>query len=73
MTASSTVAGKAAATAESKKMLNYCDIIARVEMTGVWGEEALELVKEIGRRISSVSCDPQATSFVRQRISAAVQ
>jgi len=80
VTASSAIAGSAAATAESKKMLKYRDIIAgvdfvpfAVETTGVWGEEALKLVNEIGRRISSVNCDPRATSFLRQRISAAVQ
>jgi len=48
--------------------LKHRDIITGVDFvpiavktTGVWGEEALELAKEMGRRISSVNYDLRAT------------
>ena len=66
--ASSTQAGSAAATAEAKKVRKYASIIGgvdfvpfAVETSGVWGE--------IGRRNTAV----RSTSFLRQRISVAVQ
>ena len=77
---SSTQAGSAAATAEAKKVRKYASIIGgvdfvpfAVETSGVWGESARELVSEIGRRITAVSKDVRSTSFLRQRISVAVQ
>jgi len=77
---SSVAAGSAAAKAELKKVQKYRDITAGVdfvpvsiETSGVWGEEALSLVSEIGRRISDISHDPRSTGFLRQRISIAVQ
>ena len=44
-----------------------------IETSGVWGEEALNLVTEIGRRIAELTHDPRSTVFLRQRISVAVQ
>ena len=44
-----------------------------IETSGVWGEQALSLVKENGRRIFEVTHDPRSTAFLRQRISVAVQ
>ena len=80
MIASSSEAGSAAATAEANKILKYNDIISSVdfvpvaiETSGVWGQRAFELVAEIGRRIAEVSHEPRSTSFLRQRISVAVQ
>ncbi len=80
LSSSSTTAGSAATTAETKKTQKYSDIISGVdfipvaiETSGVWGEQALELVKEIGRRITSVNHDPRSTAFLRQRLSVAVQ
>jgi len=77
---SSTQAGLAAAAAETKKTQKYADIIAGVdfspvaiETSGVWGEQALILVKEIGRRIAAITHEPRATTFLRQRLSVAVQ
>jgi hypothetical protein len=74
------VAGSAAAKAESNKVQKYRDIIAGVdfvpfaiETSGVWGNEALSLVTEIGRRLSDINNDSRSTSFLRQRISVAVQ
>ena len=78
--ASSTQAGSAAAAAEVKKSQKYADIIAGVdfvpfaiETSGVWGEQALDLVKEVGRRIAALTHEPRSTAFLRQRISVAVQ
>ena len=63
-----------------KKQQKYEDLNAGVdfvpfaiETSGVWGEQAMELVTEIGRRIAEVSHDSRSTSFLRQRISVAVQ
>jgi len=56
VTANSAVVGSAAATADTKKVLKYRNIITGVdfapfaiETTGVRGTEAPELVKENGR------------------------
>jgi hypothetical protein len=78
--ASSTLAGSAAASAEEKKTRKYSDIISGVdfvpvaiETSGVWGTHAMDLVTEIGRRIAAVVHEPRSTTFLRQRISVAVQ
>ena len=77
---SSTQAGSAAAAAERKKQQKYADVITgidfvpvAIETSGVWGEQALELVTELGRRIAAVTFEPRSTAFLRQRISVAVQ
>ena len=44
-----------------------------IETSGVWGEQAIELVKELGRRIAASTHEPQSTKFLRQRLSVAVQ
>ena len=44
-----------------------------IETSGVWGEQAMELVTEIGRRIAEVNHDPRSISFLRQRISVVFQ
>ena len=63
-----------------KKQQKYEDLIAGVdfvqfaiETSGVWGEQAMELVTEIGRRIAEVNHDPRSASILRQRVSMAVQ
>ena len=63
-----------------KKQQKYQDLNAGVdfvpfaiETSGVWGEQAMELFTEIGRRIAEVNHDPRSTLFLRQRISVAVQ
>ena len=78
--ASSTLAGSAASAAELNKNAKYADIIAGVdfvpfviETSGVWGEQALILVTEVGRRMAEVSKEPRSTTFLRQRLSIAVQ
>jgi len=78
--ANSRQAGSAAEGAELKKQQKYRDICTGVdfipvaiETSGVWGQQAIELVTEIGRRIAEVSHEPRSTCFLRQRISVAVQ
>jgi len=73
-------AGSAAAVAEIQKTQKYNDIISGVdfvpvaiETSGVWGRQALDLINEIGRRIAAVSHEPRSTTFLRQRLSVAVQ
>ena len=73
------MAGSAAA-AEQQKQQKYADIIAGVdfvpfaiETSSVWGEQSMDLVKEVGRRIAGVTYEPRSTTFLRQRISEAVQ
>jgi hypothetical protein len=60
--------------------LKYSDVIAGVdfipfviETSGVWGQQALSLVKDIGRQIAAVTHEPRSTTFLRQRISLVVQ
>jgi len=72
-------AGSAALKAELNKSRKYADIIAGVdfilfviEISGVWGVQALELVSEIGRRLTSTTHGPRSITFLRQRISMAV-
>ena len=77
---SSIAAGAAAATAETKKRNKYACLPAdtdfcpvAIETTGVWGEEGLTLIKELGRRIANISFEPRSALFLRQRISLAIQ
>jgi hypothetical protein len=73
-------AGSAASAAELRKALKYSDIIAGVdfipfviETSGVWGQQALSLVNDTGRQIAAVTHEPRSTTYLRQRISVAVQ
>ena len=77
---SSVSAGAAAAAAELKKRNKYSDMPPHIDFTpvaidtsGVWGEDARDLIKELGRRIALVQLEPRSTSFLRQRISLAIQ
>jgi len=74
------MAGSAASAAELNKIAKYSDIVAGVEFvpfviktSGVWGELAMSLVKELGRRLAEVNKEPRSTMFLRQRLSVAVQ
>ena len=44
-----------------------------IETSGVLGEQALVLVTEVGRWLAEVSKEPRSTTFLRQRLSVAVQ
>ena len=78
--ASSTRAGLAAEAAEASKARKYADITTGVdfipvaiETSGTWGEQGFDLIRKIGRRIAEVTHEPRATSFLRQRLSVAIQ
>jgi len=69
-----------ASAAELNKIAKYSDIIAGVdfvpfviESSVVWGEQAMSLVKELGRRMAEVNKEPRSTMFLRQCLSVAVQ
>lgn len=73
-------AGAAAEVAESVKRAKYAllaidhDFVPVViESLGTWGKEGLSFVNELGRRITSVTGDERSASFLRQRLSMAVQ
>jgi len=44
-----------------------------IETAGTWGQSAIELVQEIGKRISIVTEDTRETMFLFQRLSIALQ
>ena len=44
-----------------------------VETLGPFGEDALKLVKELGGRLHASSGESRSTSFLKQRISLAIQ
>jgi hypothetical protein len=72
--------GYAAKLAETRKKRHYEDLAERyhfvpvaLETTGVWGEEGLAFVKEIGRRIHEKTGEARSTSYLLQRLSLALQ
>jgi len=44
-----------------------------VETAGTWNQSAIELIQEIGRRITAVMEDTRETVFLFQRLSIALQ
>src|SRR5882757_2619358 len=76
----STTPGAAAKQAEADKRRKYADLAddflfvpVAVETSGVWGQEALQLIQKIGSRIANITMDARATNFLMQRISIAIQ
>ena len=74
--ANSVQAGSAAVAAESQKVAKCADIISGVdfvsvaiETSGVWGEQSLGLIQDLGRHIAAVTHEPRSTMFMRQRLS----
>ena len=73
-------AGSVAEAAEFRKLLKYASLIpafdfapVAIETLGAWGPGAVALAKDLGGRITSISGDPRATFFFRQRLDVAVQ
>jgi hypothetical protein len=73
-------AGAAALQAEKKKFRKYQGALSQylfvpfaVETLGPFGEEAQDLVKELGRRIYDNTGEIRSKSFLIQRISIAIQ
>jgi len=76
--------GAAADKAAANKSSKYCDLAGTawycnlffpvaIETAGTWNQMAVELVQEIGRRITLVSEDSRETVFLFQRLSIALQ
>jgi hypothetical protein len=69
-----------AAKVEKKKKHLYAELPNQylfcpfaVETLGSFGEEALELVRELGDRLCATTGDPRKTAWLFQRISVAIQ
>ena len=73
-------AGSAAAKAEVAKTAKYAEIAIThafvplaFESLGAWGVQCQQFVCELGRRITIITGDTRETSYLRQRLSIAVQ
>ena len=72
--------GSAARTAETNKQTKYASLAVchdfvpiAIETFGTWGSVGLSFVNELGRRIIAVTGEERAASFLRQRLSLALQ
>jgi len=68
--------GSVAEHAEKEKRAHYRSLLNQysfvpfvIETSGLWSGEALEFTKQIGARITEITGEERATSFLRQRIS----
>ena len=75
-----TTAGAAADKAASNKVAKYRQIAnshifvpVAVESAGTWNHQAVELVQELGRRMTVVTGDTRQATSVFQRMSVALQ
>ena len=73
-------AGSAAAQAEEKKVVKYRDLQNAYHFTplgfetlGHWGPAALKFVHELGVLLTQATGEPRSTSFLKQRLSVAIQ
>jgi len=74
-----TTAGAAADKAASNKVAKYRQIAdshifvpVAIESAGTWNHQAVELVQELGRRMTAVTEDTRKTTYLFQRMSVAV-
>jgi len=44
-----------------------------IESTGTWNHQAVELVQELGRRMTAVTVDTREATYLFQRLSVALQ
>ena len=79
-TALSGTVGGVSAKAERDKLQHYEPLMQEylvkpfvIETSGVWGREAAELIKKIGKRIERITGDKRPISFIVQRIALEVQ
>ena len=79
---SSLAAGSAAVKAEALKNIKYAELASSgdfifapiaIETLDAWGPSALSLCAEIGGRSANLTGDVRALSFLKQRLSLAVQ
>jgi hypothetical protein len=80
LAATSITAGAAAAHASTQKVQKYRSltpthhfVAIAVETLGPWNVEGLDMIRELGRRITLVTGDHRETSYLLQRVSVAVQ
>ena len=73
-------AGTAADSATAAKKAKYIDIATThmfnpvaIETGGPWNLKAIELIQEIGRRITLINGESRETEYLFQRISIAIQ
>ena len=75
-------AGAAAAKAEAHKRLKYAPLTqlgdyifypVAIETLGPWGESATELCRDLGARLARVTGEARSLTFLKQRISVAIQ
>ena len=73
-------AGSAATAAENTKRRNYPEMVSRfrfepiaIETSGAFGHTTRKIVNEIGKRISEKTGDKRETTWLKQRISIAIQ
>ena len=73
-------AGTAADSAAAAKKVKYTDIAnthmfipVAIETGGPWNVEAVELIQEIGRRITLINGESRETEYLFQRISIVIQ
>ena len=76
LTMSATDTGSVADDAEKKKRVKYANLVTSylftpiaIEMLGAFGTEATRFFKDVGRRLIDYTQDPQARSFLIQRLS----
>jgi len=74
-----TTAGAAADKAANNKVVNrriansHIFVPVAVESAGTWNHQAVELVQELGRRMTAVTKDPREATYLFQRMSVALQ
>ena len=73
-------AGAAARQTVSTKNTKYIDITSThifypiaIETAGSWDVQALEVIEEIGRRVTEATEDPKETMYLFHRLSIAIQ
>ena len=79
---SASTVGSAALKAEQNKRTKYAPLVASnnvlfvpvaIETLGTWGASAVELCRDIGARLATLSGDPRSHAFLIQRLGLAVQ
>ena len=73
-------AGSAAEKAAVAKIRKYTSLLSThiflplaFETLGAWGTQATSFISELGRRLSAITGDVRETSYLRQRLSVAIQ
>ena len=77
---SSSTAGAAASRAEAVKTSKYSALASThifiplaLETMGAWGQQCLEFVRDVGRRLTALTGEKKEPAYLKQRISIALQ